>query len=103
MIFKTLSDKCAWSKIKKDELFCGVPTEIPDAIYPDDWYKGSISFIDQIWHVNATTGEVHLLANLTQLSNKAIDVIDLALDPKENTLYFINKEDLNLWALDLNQ
>jgi hypothetical protein len=103
LIFKTLSDKCIWSNIKKDELFCAVPTEIPDAIYPDDWYKGKISFIDQIWHVNTTTGEVRLLANLTQLSNKGIDAMNLTLDQKENTLYFINKEDLNLWALDLNQ
>lgn len=103
LIFKTLSEKCVWSNIKKDELFCAVPTEIPDAIYPDDWYKGSVSFIDQIWHVNTTTGEVRLLANLTKLSNKAIDAINLTLDPKEITLYFINKEDLNLWALDLNQ
>jgi hypothetical protein len=103
LIFKTLSEKCVWSNIKKDELFCAVPTEIPDAVYPDDWYKGSVSFIDQIWHVNTTTGEVRLLANLTKLSNKAIDAINLKLDPKEITLYFINKEDLNLWALDLNQ
>ena len=103
LIFKTLSDKCIWSNIKKDELFCAVPTEIPGAVYPDDWYKGTVSFIDQIWHVNTTTGEVHLLANLTQLSNKAIDAMNLTLDSKENTLYFINKEDLNLWALDLNQ
>lgn len=103
LIFKTLSDKCIWSNIKKDELFCAVPTEIPGAVYPDDWYKGTVSFIDQIWHVNTTTGEVHLLANLTQLSNKAIDATNLTLDQKENTLYFINKEDLNLWALDLNQ
>ncbi|NDB60926.1 hypothetical protein EB001_21145 [bacterium] len=103
VIFRTLADKCIWSNIKKDDVFCAVPTEIPDAVYPDDWYMGKVSFIDQIWHLNTTTGEVRLLANLLQLSNKAIDATDLSLDPKENTLYFINKEDLNLWALDLNQ
>lgn len=103
VIFKTLADKCVWSNIKKDDVFCAVPTEIPDAVYPDDWYMGRVSFIDQIWHLNITTGEVKLLANLLQLSNKGIDATNLVLDPKETTLYFINKEDLNLWALDLNQ
>ncbi len=103
LIFKTLSDKCVWSSLKKDEVYCAVPTQIPEAIYPDDWYKGSVSFVDQIWHLNTTTGQVHLLANPLQLADTLVDAIRLKLDPKENTLYFVNKRDLTLWALDLNQ
>ncbi len=102
-IFKTLPEKCVWSSLRKNELYCAVPTEIPDALYPDDWYKGSVSFIDQIWHLDTITGEVHLLANLLDLSDKLIDATGLTLDPKENFLYFINKNDLSLWSLDLNQ
>jgi hypothetical protein len=103
VIFKTISDKCVWSTLRKNEVYCAVPTEIPDAMYPDDWYKGSVSFIDQIWHLDTTTGEVHLLANLLTLSSKLIDATKLTLDPSEDTLYFTNKRDLTLWALDLNQ
>lgn len=103
VIFNTLADKCVWSNIRKNEIYCAVPTEIPDGIYPDDWYKGKVSFVDQIWHLDTTTGEVHLLANLLTLSNKLIDAEQLILDPKENFLYFINKRDLTLWSLDLNQ
>ncbi len=102
-IFRTLSEKCVWSTLRKNELYCAVPTEIPDAVYPDDWYKGKVSFTDQIWYLDTNTGEVHLVANLIKLSNQLIDATNLMLDPKENTLYFINKRDLNLWALDLNQ
>ena len=102
-LFKTLVDKCVWSKIRKNEVYCAVPTEIPDGFYPDDWYKGNVSFVDQIWHLDVTTGEVHLLANLLNLSNTLIDATNLTLDPKENFLYFINKRDLSLWSLDLNQ
>lgn len=102
-IFRTLSEKCVWSTLRKNELYCAVPTEIPDAMYPDDWYKGKVSFTDQIWYLDTNTGEVHLVANLIKLSNQLIDATNLTLDPKENTLYFINKRDLNLWALDLNQ
>lgn len=103
ILFKTIADKCVWSTLRKTEIYCAVPTEIPNATYPDDWYKGRVSFIDQIWHLDTATGEIHLLANLLDLSNKLMDATDLVLDPKENYLYFINKRDLTLWSLDLNQ
>ena len=102
MVFRTLADKCVWSRIRPNEIYCSVPVEIPKGVYPDDWYKGTVSFTDQIWHLDTTTGEVHLLANLLKISDELIDAIDLTLDPKENFLYFVNKRDLTLWSLDLN-
>ena len=104
VIFRTLADKCVWSILRKDEVYCAVPTEIPtNNIYPDDWYKGTVSFVDKIWHLNTTIGEVHLMGDLLALSNQLIDAEQLTLDPKDNFLYFINKRDLTLWVLDLNQ
>lgn len=103
VIFNTLADKCVWSTLRKNELYCAVPNDVPSAIYPDDWYKGRVSFVDKLWHMDTNTGEVHLIANLLTLSNKLIDATQLVLDPKENYLYFINKNDLTPWVLDLNQ
>ena len=103
IIFNTLADKCVWSTLRKNEVYCAVPTEINSGFYPEDWYKGNVSFIDQIWILDTTTGEVHLLANLLNLSKTLIDATELTLDPKEEFLYFINKRDLSLWSLDLNQ
>lgn len=103
VIFKTFPEKCVWSNLHKNEVYCAVPTEIPNGLYPDDWYKGTVSFVDQIWHLDTLTGEVHLLANLVNLSDRLIDATNLTLDPKENFLYFINKNDLSLWSLDLNK
>ncbi len=103
VIFKTLADKCVWSTVRKNEVYCAVPTEIPNGAYPDDWYKGTVSFVDKIWHLDTSTGEVHLLGDLLKLSNKLIDATQLTLDPKENYLYFVNKKDLSLWSLDLTQ
>ena len=103
VLFRTLADKCLWGTLRKNELYCAVPSEFPSATYPDDWYSGKVSFADQIWHLDTLTGEVHLLANLFDVSRQAIDAVDLTLDPKENFLYFINKRDLTLWSLDLNQ
>jgi len=103
VIFRTLSEKCTWSELRKNEIYCAVPTLIADSNYPDDWYTGKTAFIDQIWHLDTTTGEAHQLANILNITEELVDAINLTLDPKENTLYFINKYDLTLWALDLNQ
>lgn len=103
VVFRTSADKCVWSKKYVDEVYCAVPTEIPAGIYPDDWYRGNVSFVDQIWHLDTTTGEVHLMASLLNLSDELIDATDLALGPREDYLYFINKRDLTLWSLDLTQ
>lgn len=102
VIFGTISDKCVWSKENADEVYCAVPTDIPQGIYPDDWYKGKVSFSDKIWFLNVSTGQVKQVANLLNLSNELIDVTDISLDPKENFLFFVNKKDLTLWSLDLN-
>ncbi len=103
IIFRTLADKCVWSKKYVNEAYCAVPNEMPAGLYPDEWYKGNISFIDQIWHLDTTTGEVKLISNLTNESKDFIDATDLTLDPRENYLYFVNKQDLTLWSLRLNQ
>ena len=100
---KTASEKCIWSKLHPTEAYCAVPTTLPQGTYPDDWYKGIMSFNDQIWHIDTVTGDVQLVANLLQLSNDVIDGVNLSLDPKENFLYFVNKRDLTLWSLDLTQ
>lgn len=102
MPVRTLAEKCVWSTLQKTDIYCAVPTEISRGVYPDDWYKGSVEFVDQIWHINSATGEVHLLAKLLSISNTLIDATNLTLDPKENFLYFTNKKDLTLWSLDLN-
>jgi hypothetical protein len=103
LVFRTTADKCVWSKKHVNDIYCAVPTDIPAGTYPDSWYRGNVSFVDQIWHLDTGTGEVHLIANLTKLGNDLIDAVDLKLDPSENFLYFINKRDLTLWSLDLTQ
>ncbi len=102
-VFNTLPEKCVWSNIRKNEAYCAVPTSFKDGNYPDDWYRGNVSFIDQIWHIDTDTGEVHMLANPLVTSDTIIDAVNLKLDQKENNLYFINKYDLSLWVLDLNK
>lgn len=100
-VIKTLPEKCVWSKLNPEDAYCAVPTNITGTNHPDAWYQGALSFTDQIWHINTTTGEVHILANLLDISGKIIDVTKPMLDKNEEYLIFTNKRDLSLWSLDL--
>jgi hypothetical protein len=100
-IIRTLADKCVWGNFNKNMLYCAVPSQPVNATYPDDWYTGAVSFADKIWQVNATTEEVHLVTTIVDQSDRVIDAFNLGLDPKDEYLFFMNKNDLSLWSFDL--
>ncbi len=100
-VIQTLADKCVWGNFYKEMVYCGVPFQPVSGTYPDDWYKGTLSTIDKIWQVNATTGEVHLISSVFSEAKRSIDAFNLGLDEKDDFLFFMNKNDLSLWSLDL--
>jgi hypothetical protein len=101
--FTTLAEKCVWSRQNPLNLYCAVPSSAPTTGYPDAWYEGTASGVDQIIELDTDTGSVHLVSNLAQDARTQIDAEWLALDPTEHFLYFVNKRDLSLWSVDLNQ
>ena len=103
MPFVTLADKCVWSNKNPLDVFCAVPVSAPSATYPDGWYEGIASTVDQIIEIDTDTGSVHNVSNLSQDAKTQIDAEWLALDPSEHFLYFVNKKDLSLWSVDLNK
>ncbi|MBU6426659.1 hypothetical protein KGQ27_00230 [Patescibacteria group bacterium] len=100
-IFRTLADKCVWSAVFKEQVYCGVSSQIPAGTYPDSWYLGQNSFIDSIWLLDADTGQVRQVADLLNQGNAIIDAFNLQLDENDQYLFFMNKNDLSLWSLDL--
>jgi len=100
-IIRTLADKCAWGNFYKNMVYCAVPFQPVSGTYPDDWYKGTLSTVDKIWQVNAQTGEVHLVSSVFSEAKRSIDAYNLGLDSKDNFLFFMNKNDLSFWSLDL--
>jgi hypothetical protein len=100
-LIRTIADKCVWGNFYKNLVYCGVPSQQISGVYPDDWYKGTMSFTDKIWQVNADTGEVHLISSIVDQSDRLIDAFNLGLDAKDNYLFFMNKNDLSFWSLDL--
>lgn len=100
---RTLPEKCIWSNTEEATVYCGVPTNLPRAAYPDAWYQGTLSFSDDIWEIDSETGTTERLIQLEDVSRSAIDAIDLALTPDERFLIFRNKRDGTLWSLTLPQ
>ncbi|MDQ5912418.1 MAG: hypothetical protein QG568_633 [Patescibacteria group bacterium] len=99
--FKTLPEKCTWSKKEKSVVFCAVPENIAFSTYPDVWYQGQINFSDSVWKINIETGEARLIMNIQSESGEVIDAINPYLSPNEDYLVFTNKIDLTLWGLQL--
>ncbi len=97
----TLPEKCIWGKVS-DVIYCAVPKSINSALYPDAWYKGEISFSDEIWKIDLTTQNTTKLVDPVSVQGgEDIDGIKLGLDDGENYLFFVNKKDSYLWKLDL--
>lgn len=97
----TLAEKCAWSRIEEDILYCGTPNKGISASEPDGWYQGRTRFSDRIWLFNVDTGYTGLLADPEKNSGVTIDAEKLFLSPAEDYLIFRNRNDLSLWALKL--
>ena len=98
---KTLPEKCIWGSVS-DVLYCAVPRTIGGGMYPDSWYKGEVSFSDEIWRIDLNTGNTTKMADPVSVEGgMEIDGIKLGLDSEENYLFFINKKDSYLWKLNL--
>jgi len=100
-LLTTLPEKCAWSKIASEIIYCAVPEIIPQGTYPDNWYQGVLSFSDTIWKVNVENGIPDILARPRELTGQGIDLIDPVLTENEEYLIFRNKKDSTLWSLKI--
>ncbi len=101
LALNTFPEKCVWSTKSSSTLYCSSPNIIPRGTYPDDWYKGVVSFSDSIWEINTSANTANILSVLSIDAGEDIDAVKLALSPNEDYLVFINKKDSTLWSLRL--
>lgn len=99
---KTLPEKCIWSKTGT-VLYCAVPKFLETESYPDAWYKGKVSFSDQIWEIDLFNSTERAILDPIQVpQGEEIDAVSLMLDEDEQYLVFKNKKDSFLWGLKLD-
>jgi len=95
----TIADKCVWSKDDRS-VFCAIPQEIsPNAVWPDDYYKGRVIVNDDFYKINLETNEKTKIAGSSELTG--YDAQELFLSPKEDYLFFVNRRDGLLYSLRL--
>lgn len=99
----TLPEKCVWSKTRPYIMYCAIPSLILGNDYPDVWYKGLVSFSDNIWEVDVKQDESRLLVSPVDTARQEIDVVNPFIGPNEEFLFFTNKKDSTLWSLRLNR
>jgi hypothetical protein len=98
---RTMPEKCVWAATS-ETIYCAVPVFIPGGQYPDSWYKGEVTFSDQIWEIDVLNGSSILLIDPLQSgAGEDVDGIKLSLDASEDYLFFVNKKNSFLWELDL--
>jgi len=103
MTVDTLPEKCVWSTKTVYEIYCAIPTQIKGGYYPDDWYKGTVSFSDDIWKINTKNGLTEFIIGTNSATGEGIDSINLSLGPDEKFLLLTNKNDLTLWAVQMKE
>lgn len=99
----TLTDKCVWSSRERQMVYCAVPQTIPNGSYPDDWYKGRTSLSDGLWRIDTVSGMTENLMTPELEATISMDMIKLSLDQDEETLVFLNKNDMTAWAYRLKE
>lgn len=100
----TLPEKCTWSSVNNTIAYCAVPASIPSATYPESWYRGDVSFADNIWKLDLKAGtSTEVLQASQQFQNgQTADMIDLSVDQGDHYLIFKNKVDNTLWQYHLD-
>jgi hypothetical protein len=96
-----LPEKCVPSQKNIDTIWCGYePTEL-EVKFPDNWYRGLLSFKDTIWEVDLNSQTAVSLVDTLAESGREIDIINMSIGESESALYFINKNDNTLWMYEL--
>lgn len=98
---RTFPEKCSWGKVNKTSIFCFVPSNTEASTYPEGWYLGAVSFSDNLWNIDAPTGQTNLVVSPVSEAGAQIDAINPILSNDDKYLIFTNKKDLSLWAIYL--
>jgi hypothetical protein len=97
--FTTLAPKCA--QREESTFICAIPRDLPKSTegLPDDWFQGRIAFNDDLFLVDAITGDKFSLYSFTD-KDGLFDVTHIKVSDTGEYFTFINKQDATLWLLN---
>lgn len=98
----TIPEKCVFSKVSDEELYCFGSLRYKSAAYPDDWYKGKVFNNENLYKINLANGlteVVYVFSEDEVVTN--FDVLKPQITNEDSMIIFQNKVDLTLWSLNL--
>ncbi len=96
-----LPEKCTMSHTNSSYSWCAGEIRDLPLEFPDDWYRGTLSFKDSLWQISTEDYSFSELVNTYTESGREIDIMGLNLGESESALYFVNKNDNALWMYEL--
>ncbi|MEN9920277.1 MAG: hypothetical protein RL538_170 [Candidatus Parcubacteria bacterium] len=100
MLISFFPEKCAPSK-ENSFVYCANSTELEDGSFPDAWYRGAVSYSDNIWRFDTRTSDATFVYDTFSAAQREIDVISPFMSDNTMSFYFKNKNDQTLWVYDL--
>ena len=100
-LLPTFAEKCAWDPEKEWIIYCAIPVQTITGKDIDAWYKGVSHFSDRVWYFDTRVDISEVLVESNKDMGIDIDATNLKVAPNSDYLFFINKNDLSLWALKL--
>jgi len=100
LLINTIPDKCL-NYPKNDSFICGTDDLKKDSNTPDEWYRGEVSYSDDIWEINLIEQSATRLFEVEKETGRSIDLINPMVGNSGDRLYFQNKNDRTLWMFNL--
>lgn len=98
--FVVIPEKCSPVPTNTASMICGGTITNYDYTMPDSWYKGNVSFSDELWQIDTTTGVGNALVDIVSETGRQVDTTSLKMGGNNERLYFINSTDNMLWVFD---
>ena len=96
---RTFAEKCTFSSDAL-HLYCMVPLTLADSdMYPDDWYKHSITVTDTVVSIDTKTGLVSDLLGSDEVVATTTDGIYPSITPDESLLFWQDWNTGYIWGL----
>lgn len=102
--FNPFPEKCIWSGVELNTMYCAAPLQNEPANYLDLWHQGAASAADTIYLFNTASDVASILVIPgTENGATAADISQMSLSPDEHYLEYVTKGDRSVWGVRLTQ
>ncbi|MCA9357394.1 hypothetical protein H6784_03815 [Candidatus Nomurabacteria bacterium] len=95
-----IPEKCAFSENTSSLVVCAETPNTYNRETPDTWYSGEVNLSDNLWESKMTEQGVSSLSNTQSESGQSLDITNLQFGHDDVNIYFVNKNNQNLWMFE---